>query len=769
MICWNHRRFSLIRSSFVLALLFSLCGCHRDPHASGEKHYAKAQIHLQHKQSEAAIIELSRAVQLVPEMAKAHHQLASLYLDRGELNNAVRELLLTIRYNSEDHNAYLMLGELLLRSRDFNKAKEFAATFAQKWPEDETANLMLVESMMATGEYANALAVAQQVTDKDPNNARAAFDLARLQLQTKDWQHAEKSLRVTWQLDKNGFAAPLLLSRLLETQGKLAEAELVLKELARSRPEQANPLYVLGGFYIRHKQFDEAEQSFRQIQTHARTPRDRASLAVFYQAMGRMDAAEIEFHRILADQPQDQENWRRLAELEVNLRNRDEARRITADLLKADPKDWETLLLVARLDTDDGKPDQALQELNQARTIQRQSPMLDFLTARCYVQQGKLDDAKKSLTDVLKSAPDFAPARVIMAGLELKSGDTHLAIQDLNRALEQKTNSLSPYLLLSQAYALQGDFRSAEENLDRFLDPRVTTSEPALVFETMAWVKLRQGRFPEAIQFATKSVNVGPPTLDSLRVLGLSYLANKQPQQAVNAVQTLIAKSDGWAEGQQLLGELALQANKLDVAQVAFEKELAINPKSAPATYGIGQVQRARGEYQLARDSFQRYASMEPANAAVRVQLGGLAEMDKDWPKATSEYEAALKLDPNFAIAKNNLAWLYTEHGGSVKVALRLAQEARSAMPKDPHVADTLGWVLIKVGSAESALPYLKESVGAAPANASYHYHLGVAYLDSGQTREAKRELERALRLQASFDGSADARKSLEAMKTASD
>lgn len=158
---------------------------------------------------------------------------------------------------------------------------------------------------------------------------------------------------------------------------------------------------------------------------------------------------------------------------------------------------------------------------------------------------------------------------------------------------------------------------------------------------------------------------------------------------------------------------------------------------------------------------------MEPGNAAVHVQLGALAEIKKDWPQAISQYETAIKLDSNSAVAKNNVAWLYAEHGGNIAVALRLAQEARSALPKDPHVADTLGWLLVRMGSAESAIPYLKECVAAIPANASYHYHLGTAYSKAGQKEQAKHELRTALRLQESFEGSDDARKALDAINAA--
>ncbi len=83
-------------------------------------------------------------------------------------------------------------------------------------------------------------------------------------------------------------------------------------------------------------------------------------------------------------------------------------------------------------------------------------------------------------------------------------------------------------------------------------------------------------------------------------------------------------------------------------------------------------------------------------------------------------------------------------------------------------MADTLGWVLVKMGSPESALPFLKECTAAAPTKPAYHYHLGTAYLATRRTREAKNELERALRLQEAFDGSTNAEKSLQEIRAAS-
>jgi tetratricopeptide (TPR) repeat protein len=552
----------------------------------------------------------------------------------------------------------------------------------------------------------------------------------------------------------------------LEARGNPTEAESVLNRLAESHAENVDPLYALAGFYIRQKNLDQAEQTFKRIQVLGRgNLRDRTSLAVFYAATSRTEAAENEFSRILAEQPNDKIILRRLAEIKISLNKHDEAKQIANDLLNKDSKDWEALLLLAHLDVDDGKVDEALRELDRAKAIHPQSPMLNFLIARCYLVQDKPELAKASLADVLKITPDFSSARIMMAELELKSGQTRIAIQDLNRALERKPSSVSPYLLLSQAYAIQGDFNLAEASLNPLLDPKTSKADQAMVFQTLAWVRLREKRYAEAIELCKKSINMGSITLDGLRVLGLSYLGINQPEQGLIAVESLLSRGDHWAEGQHLLGELALQANKLDVADKAFQKELQINPQSNAAIYGMGQVQRNRGQYDAARESFDRFASAEPANAAVHVQLGGLAELKKDWPQAISQYEMALKLDSNYALAKNNLAWLYAEHGGNISVALRLAQEARSALPKDPHVADTLGWLLVKIGSAQSAVPYLKECTRAIPQNPAYHYHLGTAYFNAGQTEQAKQELQTALRLRASFEGSDEARKALDTIK----
>lgn len=754
---------TFIRPTLILGISLLLAGCHKDTKGQAEKHYAKAQYYMAQNLKEAALIELGRTVQLSPEMPQPHHDLGKLYLQLGQLNDGIRELFLAIRYNPQDEEAYEIVGERLLRTGNFSQAKDVAAKFVEKCPENRVAPLILIESMIGTADLEHARPLADQFVQDNPKNARARFDLARLQLQDRQWSEAEKNLRLSWQLDPKRLTAGLALSRLVEVHGNTSEAESILKRMTELRPDSVELLYALAAFYLRNGQVASAERTFKQVQTvgHA-NPRDRGSLAAFYGAIGRPQEAEKELRRILADSPTDSLNWRRLAEIEIDLNRRDVSRQIANDLVRKDSGDWEALLTLARLDVDDGKSEQALKELEQARKVQPYSPQIEFQTARSYMLQGRMDLAKNSLAAALKASPDLLPAKVLMADLELRAGHTQSAIQILNQALKQRPSLIQPYLLLSQAYAIEGAYQLAEENLNRMVNPNASPRDQAIIFQTLAWVKFRQGHYSEAIQLCTKSLNMGPLTRDSLRLLGLSYFGTKQPDLGLRTVETFLHKADNWPVGQQVLGELALQANKLEIADAAFQKELQLDPKSSAALFGMGEVHRARGHYDLAREFFERYAAAEPGNATVHAQLGGLAELNRDWARAISEYQKALELDRSLAIPKNNLAWLYAEHGGSVTVALQLAQEARSSLPQDPHVADTLGWILVKAGSPESALPYLKESVAKTPGNAAYHYHLGIAYFQSSKNQEARRELQAALSLQQSFEGSIEAKKTLE-------
>jgi tetratricopeptide (TPR) repeat protein len=311
---------------------------------------------------------------------------------------------------------------------------------------------------------------------------------------------------------------------------------------------------------------------------------------------------------------------------------------------------------------------------------------------------------------------------------------------------------------------MRGEFNLAEETLNKLLNRPTTAASQAMILETLAEVKARQGRYAEAVVLATKSLNTGLLSREGLRVLGVSYLAQKHPELGLKAVQEYLKKADRWAAGQDVLGEIALQANDLDVAEKAYQEELKITPGSSSALFGLGNVYDLRQQYDKAADFFHRFASAEPDNAVVHVRLGIIAERSQDFQKAISEYKSASSLDSANPVAKNNLAWIYAEHDGNLNVALGLAQEARRLQPSDPSIADTLGWILVKMNQGPSALPYLRECVANNPRKPVYHYHLGMAYLKAGKKSEAKGELRTALQSGAPFAGSVDAKETLESI-----
>src|SRR5208337_2347961 len=136
-----------------------------------------------------------------------------------------------------------------------------------------------------------------------------------------------------------------------------------------------------------------------------------------------------------------------------------------------------------------------------------------------------------------------------------------------------------------------------------------------------------------------------------------------------------------------------------------------------------------------------------PTNISIYLSLGSLLEAKGNWQEAQTFYEKALAIQPEDALAANNLAYVMLEHGGSVNVALTLAQTARRGLPNLPNTADTLGWAYYHNAAYSVAAPFFEDAVKKAPENQVYRYHLGLTYKKLNDASRARVEFEKAITL----------------------
>ena len=144
--------------------------------------------------------------------------------------------------------------------------------------------------------------------------------------------------------------------------------------------------------------------------------------------------------------------------------------------------------------------------------------------------------------------------------------------------------------------------------------------------------------------------------------------------------------------------------------------------------------------------------------------LGMILEAQKKLPDEQKMYERALESDPSAPVAANNLAWIYSNSGTNLDIALQLAQTAKQMLPDEADINDTLGWIYYKKGLAALAIAPLEQSVGASPGNVVYRYHLGLAYAKSGDTAKARAAFAEVVRLKPDAPEAGDAKKALAAL-----
>ena len=181
----------------------------------------------------------------------------------------------------------------------------------------------------------------------------------------------------------------------------------------------------------------------------------------------------------------------------------------------------------------------------------------------------------------------------------------------------------------------------------------------------------------------------------------------------------------------------------------------------------LAQVQAAEGSVSQALATYQQSIKDHPREISFYILAGMMYESQSNYDQARSMYQQALSIDPDNALASNNLAYLMLQQGGNVDVALNMAQKARRGMPDSPAAADTLGFAYYQKGVYQSAIDMFQESLrlnqrSGGNDDAMVHYHLAMAYQKANQPVQARQQLERVLKISPNNN---DARKALSELR----
>ena len=116
-----------------------------------------------------------------------------------------------------------------------------------------------------------------------------------------------------------------------------------------------------------------------------------------------------------------------------------------------------------------------------------------------------------------------------------------------------------------------------------------------------------------------------------------------------------------------------------------------------------------------------------------------------EWDAAKADLRQALEIAPESPSVLTFLGYKMAVRGERLNEALRLVEAAAARRPDNGFIADSLGWVLFRMGLHDRAVAQLEHAARLSPAEPVVSDHLGDAYWAAGRQREARFQWRRAL------------------------
>ncbi len=779
------------RRLLILAFLMgAFVGCQSDE-AKLAEHMARGDEYVEQSKQAEAIIEYKSVLQIDPNHALAHHALAKAYLRNRQPREGYWELRETVRLDPANLDARLEFAQLAMLAGESEEALTQSEAVIAADPKKALGYLMLGQALEGLKRYDEALVAFEkglEVAPEDPTTLRVLAkvydvrghvekaDAAYLKLieiapdvnahvsygrflgrayKGKRWEDVEATFLKGIEIAKeeeiaDAYAA---LASFYFTRDRFDDVVKLLEGGIEKKADSVELIYLLARFYsARGDEARARELIEKATKANPDDPKPFLILSAYRARQGDSNGALEAAQQALTVAPKDEAARLRFAELlvEIGFKESDTAkindgRKIVDEVLAEQPSNPGALFIQAKIDLSSKKTDEAIASIRTAINGKPNWAEAYYLLGAALAIKGDNAGARNELARALEIDPNLYQAQQVLAKVHETLGEHEYAVEAGRRYLKLQPDNLEMRLLVAQSLVRLGKLKEAKAEIEGIEESkRGVEANYAL-----GRIYLGLGDFSQARKYLEIADAAKPRNVDILaNLLTLDARENRQAE-SLARINAAIEAEPGNAKLLQLGGMLAQMDGRQADAEAMYKKAVEIDPNDLQGYERLARFYSATGRLDETVKTYEQAIEVRPDQANLHHFLGVLYELGGQRERSQARYEDAIRLDPNLGEAKNNLAYLLADKGEDLDRALDLAQEAKTQLPDNASVADTLGWVLYKRGIPSAAISYLKEAeAGTDPNDASIgvvRHHLALAYEANGDIEQAREALSRAL------------------------